>query len=302
MKENKKPLVSISCITYNHEKYIRDTIESFLMQMTTFPFEILIHDDASTDGTANIIKEYQKKYPDIIYPIYQKENQYSKKIRITATYQLPRARGKYIAICEGDDYWIDPNKLQKQVDFLERNLEYGLVCTDIILINEKGQTIADNKMVLQQREKRKPEITFFDLLEIPLVNTPTVCARAHILNAIGNRVIKENLWYYQDYGYWLQLSMVAKIKILFEKTAAYRVHDQSLTQTVEGKTHLIRWDAIKCLLDKKKSFSADERQVIWRHIVSLLRDKRISIRSKFDIFFHSTFLLRYIWYHFIKKK
>ena len=117
--ENNEILVSICCITYNHEKYIRDAIEGFLMQKTDFPFEVLIHDDASTDGTADIIREYETKYPDIIKPIYQTENQYSKGIKISATYNYPRAKGKYIALCEGDDYWIDPYKLQKQVDFLE---------------------------------------------------------------------------------------------------------------------------------------------------------------------------------------
>jgi len=107
------PIVSICCITYNHEKYIRDAIEGFLMQKTLFPIEILIHGDASTDKTADIIKEYEVKYPDIIKPIYQTENQFSKGVSISATYQFPRARGKYIAICEGDDYWTDPHKLQK---------------------------------------------------------------------------------------------------------------------------------------------------------------------------------------------
>jgi len=96
------------------------------MQKTTFAFEVLIHDDASTDGTADIIREYEKKYPDIIKPIYQTENQYSKGIKNTLTYQFPRAKGKYIAFCEGDDYWTDPYKLQKQADFLEANPEYNL--------------------------------------------------------------------------------------------------------------------------------------------------------------------------------
>jgi glycosyltransferase involved in cell wall biosynthesis len=98
------------------------------MQNTTFTFEVLIHDDASTDATANIIEEYRKKYPDIIKPIYQKENQYRKGVMNTLTYQLPRAKGKYIAFCEGDDYWTDEYKLQKQIDFLEANPDYTLCC------------------------------------------------------------------------------------------------------------------------------------------------------------------------------
>ena len=114
-------MVSICCLAYNHELYIRQCLDGFLMQKTTFRFEVLIHDDASTDRTAEIIREYEKKYPDIIKPIYQEENQYSKGIRISHVFQYPRAKGKYIALCEGDDYWIDDQKLQKQFDALEEN-------------------------------------------------------------------------------------------------------------------------------------------------------------------------------------
>src|SRR5690606_22666379 len=115
-------IVSICCITYNHEPYIRECLDGFMMQECDFAFEVLIHDDASTDSTQDIMREYQEKYPDIIKPIIQTENQYSKGIRtIQSTYNFSRAKGKYIALCEGDDYWTDPFKLQKQVDFLEAN-------------------------------------------------------------------------------------------------------------------------------------------------------------------------------------
>jgi len=120
---NSNPLVSICCLTYNHEPYIRQCLDGFMMQKTDFSFEVLIHDDASTDGTTNIIKEYEAKYPNIIKPIYQTENQYSKGVS-PSIIQYFCAIGKYIAPCEGDDYWTDPYKLQKQVDFLERNLDF----------------------------------------------------------------------------------------------------------------------------------------------------------------------------------
>lgn len=115
-------MVSICCITYNHEAYIADAIESFLNQKTTFNYEILIHDDASTDKTPMIIREYEKKYPDIIQPIYQSENQYSKGVSVDAIIKK-KVRGKYIAECEGDDYWIDEYKLKKQVDYMEKHPE-----------------------------------------------------------------------------------------------------------------------------------------------------------------------------------
>ncbi len=141
------PLVSISCITFNHAPYIRDALEGFLMQRTSFPIEILIHDDASTDGTADILREYQGKHPDLILPVYQSENQYSRGVRgINARFNFSRARGKYIAICEGDDYWTDPLKLQKQVDFLENNPEYVMCYHDAIIVDEQGAVINPSKM------------------------------------------------------------------------------------------------------------------------------------------------------------
>ena len=123
--EEKKIMVSVFCLTYNHEKYIRNALEGLVKQKTIFPFEVLVHDDASTDKTPQIIKEYEEKYPHIIKPIYQEINQYSKGTGIIRPFLLPRASGKYFAWCEGDDCWISENKLQKQVEFLETHSDYS---------------------------------------------------------------------------------------------------------------------------------------------------------------------------------
>ena len=133
------PLVSISCITYNHAPYIRQCLDGFMMQQTNFAFEVLIHDDASTDGTTEIIREFEAKYPQIIKPIYQEKNQYSQGIPINATYIAPKARGKYTAFCEGDDYWCDSLKLQKQVDVLENHPNCNLCLHTVRCINESGK-------------------------------------------------------------------------------------------------------------------------------------------------------------------
>lgn len=119
------PLVSICCITYNHAPFIRKCLDGFLMQETTFPVEILIHDDASTDGTDDIIHEYADKYPEKIFPLFEEQNQYSQGVLVDF-FNYNRARGKYIAYCEGDDHWTDPFKLQKQVDFMETHPEYSI--------------------------------------------------------------------------------------------------------------------------------------------------------------------------------
>ena len=132
-------IVSVSCITFNHAPYIRACLDGFLMQKTSFIFEILIHDDCSTDETREIIEEYSKKYPDIIFPIFQTENQYSKGVRgMMARFNFPRSRGKYLALCEGDDYWTDPYKLQRQVDFLEANTDFSICFHNMKILNESN--------------------------------------------------------------------------------------------------------------------------------------------------------------------
>ena len=115
--------VSVVCLAYNHAKYIRDALEGFVSQKTSFPFEVIVHDDASTDGTDLIIKEFQSRYPEIIKPVFQKENQYSQGVSIAQAFLYPLVHGEYVALCEGDDYWTDPLKLQKQVEALESHPE-----------------------------------------------------------------------------------------------------------------------------------------------------------------------------------
>lgn len=135
-EREEKPLVIIRSLVYNHEPYLRDCLEGFVMQQTTFPFVAVVHDDCSTDNSAAIIREYAEKYPHIIKPVYETENQYSKhdgSLRRVMNEACGKYGAKYYALCEGDDYWTDPHKLQKQVDFLERNPDYILVCCDGVM-------------------------------------------------------------------------------------------------------------------------------------------------------------------------
>lgn len=171
-------LVSILCNAYNQEKYIKDALDGFVMQETSFPYEVLIHDDASTDGTAEIIREYERKYPAIIKPIYQKENQYSKNVGIIKKIQKARAFGKYVAMCEGDDYWTDPHKLQKQFDFMESHPDYTLCgcTTDWLNIltgkvgkgmrTEKDRDVSLEEFVLAPNGRPFPFVSFFLRTEI----------------------------------------------------------------------------------------------------------------------------------------
>lgn len=135
-----EPLVSVSVITYNHGKYIRQCLDGILMQKVNFPYEILIHDDASPDDTADIIREYEAKYPTVIKPIYQTVNQYSQG-KDVGRFNYDRAVGKYIALCEGDDYWTDPEKLWKQINVLEKNTSYSGTAHSYKIIDENSDVI-----------------------------------------------------------------------------------------------------------------------------------------------------------------
>lgn len=129
--EEIKPLVVIWCITYNHEYYLKEALDGFLMQHTNFPFVVIVHEDLSTDGTAKILKEYADNYPEIIFPIFEQENQFSKtdgSLNSIMEVACKATGAKYVALCEGDDYWIDSNKLQRQVDFLETHPDISYTC------------------------------------------------------------------------------------------------------------------------------------------------------------------------------
>lgn len=150
-----KPLVSIECLVYNHEHYLRDCLNGFVMQKTSFKFEAIVHDDASTDGSAAIIREFAERYPNIIKPIYETVNQYSKHDGSLTTIMTNALIGKYIAICEGDDYWLDPLKLQKQVTFLESNPKYSLCFHKAKVIREKGVNPNSVKGLYENLEQRQ---------------------------------------------------------------------------------------------------------------------------------------------------
>lgn len=127
MPSSQEILVSIRCTVYNHEPFLRQCLDGFVMQKTNFRFEAIVHDDASTDNSASIIREYAEKYPEIIKPIYETENQYSKHDGSILRIMTAACLGKYFAICEGDDYWTDPLKLQKQIDYLESHPQCTMV-------------------------------------------------------------------------------------------------------------------------------------------------------------------------------
>lgn len=173
MKEEqlKNPIVSICCMAHNHAPFIRKCLDGFLMQEPPTGvskdepwFEILIHDDASTDGTDKIIKEYAAKYPDKIFPLYEEENQYSKG-KVIDAYNYDRARGRYIAVCEGDDFWNDAYKLQKQVEFLDANPEYSVCFHRAKHYNVYTKEYTDDACGYLLKDKEAVDITIDDFFD-----------------------------------------------------------------------------------------------------------------------------------------
>lgn len=229
---NGVPLVSIKCLVYNHEPYLRQCLDGFVMQKTNFPFEAIVHDDASTDGSADIIREYAEKYPDIIKPIYETENQYSKGdgslTRIIDSAMHPES--KYVALCEGDDYWTDPDKLQLQVDVMEKNPDVGLVHTTARAYDQSSGRFYDNMW-------GQPIDSFEEELKENKPVTLTVCYRKELL--IKYRIFYSKCcpkkWKMGDYPLWLFISYYSKTYFVNHPTGVYRLLKESVSHTRNPK-------------------------------------------------------------------
>lgn len=211
-------MVSIVCIAYNHGKYIADAIEGFLMQKTDFSLEIVIHDDASTDDTAEIIMDYYEKHPDIIRPIIQKENQHSQGAEILSGIVFPELRGKYIAFCEGDDYWIDPDKLQKQVEYMEAHPECSVCFHGAYSVDSESRTIVSEIRSSDGDSIISPEEVIF------------AGGAAFATNSLlFPRVLLENVTYFnmgtevRDYPLAIYLALKGTVYYIDEIMSVYRV-------------------------------------------------------------------------------
>lgn len=258
-----KPKVVIECITYNHEKYIRDALEGFIMQQTDFPFVAIVHEDASTDGTAEILREYAEKYPDVIFPIFEKENQYSKKdgslTRIMHT-AIKATGAKYIALCEGDDYWTDPNKLQLQVDFLDSNPDYSMCFHAVEIKNEGVKSIDETFDKIISKEYSAKEI-----LSKWIVPT---------CSAVLKRTVHENRPTHKDFivgdnVLWATALTNGKVWGMENIMAVYRRNAGSWTSTSKSKSKerekLLRW--INHYEAMKESFPKIKQKVFDDNII-----------------------------------
>ena len=246
------PKLSICCITYNHANFIRQALDGFVMQKTNFPFEVIIHDDASTDGTADIIREYEQKYPEIIRPTYQSENQWSKGVNVLKTFVYPKIQGQYVALCEGDDYWTDENKLQKQVDYLEAHPDVSVCFHPVKVIWEDGSQ-PDSIFPQPKYRFNKTVLTLEDLLKHNFIQTNSVVYRWNLKgkeNTIPDGILPI------DYYMHLLHAQVGKIGFLHDVMAVYRRHAGGVW-TGAGATD--DW-FLKCAIPHLKFYQEVERQ------------------------------------------
>lgn len=274
-----EPLVSIRCTTFKQENFIVQCLEGFLIQDTNFPFEICVHDDASPDGTADIIRQYEAKYPKIIKAIYETENQWSKGDGSFTRIVTSMLTGKYIAMCEGDDYWIDSNKLQVQVDFLESHPDYAMIFHDAEIKNEPGVPPVDS--VYPQLENRDYSATeIFQKWTIPTASM--VYLRDALNYPIKNRdnILNGDIFLVEKCAH------TGKIRCINKKMSVYRRQPSGVTWDTSKKIQRIK-DYPAHFKELKTNFPLINRRVINRHICGSFVNawEYVGLSTKISYFF-----------------
>lgn len=273
-----KIIVSIQCLVYNHEPYLRKCLDGFVMQKTNFKFEAIVHDDCSTDKSCAIIREYAEKYPDIIKPIYEKENQYSKHDGSLNRIMDNASIGKYVAICEGDDYWIDPLKLQKQVDFLESHPDFDMVRTDSnVYYQDTNITI---NSVFGKKLFPNCEDTFVDYVVRPA--WLATCSWL-IRSPLGDYDNLPHDCFKGDLALMIYIAKRSKVKYLPEVTSVYRVLKNSASHFSDSADNIRFW---KSQVNTRCYYSCYlnlfDKIVLTKNILSVGRHFYINRRT-FDI-------------------
>lgn len=224
--DKKTPLVSISMVTYHAEAFISDAIEGVLRQSIDFPIELVIGDDASTDQTRHICETYAAQYPNIVRLVPSATNM---GIAANTARTMGFCRGKYIAVCDGDDIWTDPDKLKRQVEFLENNPDFGVVYTDVHTISETGEPVEDPEQESIRDMYTRGEV-FFQLLQANFINNSTAVFRRELIG--DHQVYPDRSYQIPDHIRWLHIATRAKVHFINIKSTAYRRHSSGLSVAV----------------------------------------------------------------------
>ena len=295
---DKNPLVSICLFVYNQEKYFRQAIESLLMQRASFSYEIIVHDDASTDNTKVIIEEYVLNFPHIIKPIFQQQNKYSLYgMSYLIKYVTSKAKGEYIALCAGDDYWIDPLKVQKQVGFLESNPDYGLVHTRAVKFSE-------DKGVFEGIHGARVD-NLEDLLTECSMAALTVCLRSNLVRKYFEEIKPEEhkTWTTEDFPMWVWFMRHSKFKFLEDYTSVYRTRLGSVSHVEDDYKRLVFsegvYDIVDYYLKKYEDVNKSEkiRARYYSNMISMyfLTKRWDGIRTSIKVFSDANDWLNLLW-------
>lgn len=285
---NKKDsiLVAIHCLVYNHEPYLRQCLDGFVMQKTNFRYVAIVHDDKSTDGSADIIREYESKYPDIIKPIYETENQWSKHDDILERIMddaINATRCKYIALCEGDDYWTDPLKLQKQVDYMETHPK----C--VMCYHNAWQTWGDKKSLFIDSHKKESNVGLEELLTVWHIPTASVLYRRNVEKNIPQLNPHPN----GDYCLELRLKSCGEIHYDPSIMSVYRMHGDSVSAEMNRNPEKMYVDIIDLLQDARSLYPSHEDQLLFDNAIKkyehLIWDIQISNHPIKKWFYRKTY-------------
>lgn len=285
------PMVATGTKTFNHAPFIRECLEGILMQKTTFPVKVVIFDDCSTDGTREIVKEYEAKFPHLIKGIYPENNTYQKPERKEALkpYLEARATATYIALCEGDDYWTDPLKLQKQIDFLEMNEDYSLCFHNAKVIYEAGKEldIFENKKSHLFKELENREYTGHEILESWTIPAASVVFRTEVLN---HEVSSNPNFLYGDIILLLLAAEKGKLYCNNEAMSVYRRHEGGMLVSGIGCINRSK-DFIRHNLEVQKGFGGKYYEVEQRILSTLyIRLAKMELKSFRLSFLKSLFI------------
>jgi len=218
--------VKIACITYNQEKYIAQTLENIVSQKTNFKFEVYVSDDCSSDGTLSVIQDFAKKYPNIIKPIYRETNLGSVRNYLDTLKHCCDA--EYVALCEGDDYWCDENKLQKQVDFMEANPDYAICYHPARMIYMDG---SHKPIIIGQSEYKNPQ-PYYNLIKVNNIPANSVMYRTKYLQE-ELKNYPEDI-YPPDWFTHISVARHGKIGYLPDVMYVYRWHSQGISHTTSN--------------------------------------------------------------------
>lgn len=271
--KDKKPLVSVVVTNYNKGDWIKDALDSFLMQKANFEFEVIAIDDKSTDHSVDIIRRYAKRYPAKIRAFYNEKN-----LGITKTWikACKKVRGKYIARCDGDDYWIDENKLQKQVDALEKSKKSQWCCTDYNIIDRSGSLIQEG--AVGSGYIKRPENYAEMLAKKGFTMASTWLVGTSLMLEVNNEVNPSAV----DDTFNIQLDLFNKTNLIYipDVTTVYRIGYESDSRPVNQKDTQRR---NKKLLDTQKEYLKKYRNKNYLEIIEYLLNDSLALDDRLEL-------------------